>query len=124
MKNNINVINLVGRVGNKPEYLRFESGTELTKMSIAVKRNSKDSHPDWFSIELWGKLAEIAHKYATKGKLVGITGELKLEEWQDRDNNLRYKLVVRADKLDLLSSQSSNQSPNQSAVKERITVEW
>lgn len=103
MTNNLNQITLVGRLGQEPAVRYFESGTVLTRLTLAVKRRRRDESPDWFDVECWDKIAEITGQYTTKGSLIGITGELKLDEWQDKETGeARYKPVVRAQSLQLL----------------------
>lgn len=110
---NINQINLVGRLGKDPEVQFFDSGTVLTKLTLAVNRRRKDDQPDWFEIEMWGKTAEIAAEYTKKGNLIGIEGELKLDEWLDKKTGLqRSKPVVKANRLELLSSSNNPANSN------------
>ena len=112
MSDNLNVIILVGRLGGDPDLKFFESGTTLAKVSLAVSRNrGKDSEPDWFDLTFWGKSAEIVANYTTKGSLIAVTGELKLDEWVDKNTGLpRSKPVVNVTNLELLSSKSDNQT--------------
>jgi single-strand DNA-binding protein len=109
----INVVTLVGRVGTDPEVKYFESGTVVCNLTLAVKRrSSRDDKPDWFNLELWGKTAEIAANYVRKGSLIGVSGAIKLDHWQDRATGAaRSKPVVRVDRLDLLGSRRENESP-------------
>ncbi|MFQ4137121.1 single-stranded DNA-binding protein [Nodosilinea sp. PGN35] len=108
----INVVTLVGRVGADPEVKYFESGTVVCNLTLAVRRrSSRDDKPDWFNLELWGKNAEVAANYVRKGSLIGISGALKLDHWQDRSSGAaRSKPVVRVDRLDLLGSRRDNES--------------
>ncbi|MGF1518380.1 MAG: single-stranded DNA-binding protein [Nodosilinea sp.] len=108
----INVVTLVGRVGTDPEVKYFESGTVVCNLTLAVRRrSSRDDKPDWFNLELWGKNAEVAANYVRKGSLIGISGALKLDHWQDRSTGAaRSKPVVRVDRLDLLGSRRDNES--------------
>lgn len=108
----INVVTLVGRVGADPEVKYFESGTVVCNLTLAVRRrSSRDDKPDWFNLELWGKNAEVAANYVRKGSLIGISGALKLDHWQDRSSGAaRSKPVVRVDRLDLLGSKRDNES--------------
>ena len=109
--NNLNVINLVGRAGSDPEIKIFESGASVAKFSIAVRRRSKNSSPDWFPLELWGKTAEVAGNYVRKGSLIGITGELKINEWTNQTTGeIQYKPVIQVNNLHLLSPKSDNNS--------------
>ncbi|PSN13322.1 single-stranded DNA-binding protein [filamentous cyanobacterium CCT1] len=108
----VNVVTLVGRVGTDPEVKYFESGTVVCNLTLAVRRrSSRDDKPDWFNLELWGKNAEVAANYVRKGSLIGISGSLKLDHWQDRSSGAaRSKPVVRVDRLDLLGSRRDNES--------------
>jgi len=103
----MNVINLVGRAGSDPDIKIFESGTNLTKVSIAVKRKSKNSEPDWFPVQFWGKLAQIAGDYVKQGSLIGVTGTLKIDRWTDKEGVERIRPYVHADELELLGSKSN-----------------
>ena len=110
---NINQINLVGRLGKDPEIKYFESGSVIAKLTLAINRNSKDEQPNWFDIELWGKTAEIAGQYTQKGSLIGIEGELKLDKWLDKNTGIqRSKPVVKAHRLELLSSPNNTTNSN------------
>lgn len=109
---NINQINLVGRLGKDPEIKWFDSGKVLAKINLAVKRPSNtDKTPNWFDLELWGKTAEIASEYTNKGSLIAIEGELKFDEWLDKDTNQqRSKPVVKVNRLELLASSNNMDS--------------
>ncbi|MEL6136408.1 MAG: single-stranded DNA-binding protein [Cyanobacteria bacterium J06626_23] len=109
----INIVHLVGRAGRDPEVRYFESGNVLCKFTIAVNRRTRNSdQPDWFNLELWGKTAEVAANYVRKGSLVGVTGGLKLDSWQDRSTGAtRTSPVVRVERLELLGSRRDSEAP-------------
>jgi len=102
----LNVVTLVGRAGRDPDIRYFESGSVVCNLTLAVDRRSRNSdEPDWFSLELWGKTAQIAADYVKKGSLIGVTGSLKLEHWEDRNTGAqRSRPTVRVDRLELLGS--------------------
>ncbi|MBE9180248.1 single-stranded DNA-binding protein [Oculatella sp. LEGE 06141] len=106
----INAVTLVGRAGRDPDVKYFESGTVVCNLTLAVDRRRRNSEePDWFSLEIWGKTAEIAANYVRKGSLVGITGSLKFDYWQDRSTGAeRSKPVIRVDRLELLGPKREN----------------
>lgn len=109
----LNKVHLVGRVGREPEVKYFESGKMVCNFAIAVNRNTsnRDDPPDWFDLELWDKTAEVAKNFVRKGSLIGITGSLKFDRWNDRTTgDERQKPVIRVDRLELLGSRSDNQS--------------
>ena len=108
----LNVVTLVGRVGGDPDVKYFESGTVKCNLTLAVNRRTKSSdQPDWFNLEIWGKTAQVAADYVRKGALIGVTGSLKFDRWQDRNSGAnRSKPVIKVDQLDLLGSKRDNES--------------
>ncbi|MCT7973398.1 single-stranded DNA-binding protein [Laspinema olomoucense] len=112
----MNSANIVGRVGQNPELRYFESGRVLAKFSIAVNRSNRSDQPNWFSVELWGKTAEVAANYLRKGSTVGISGSLKLDEWTDPNTGeVRSRPVIKGRRLELLGSKSADSNyPNSS----------
>ncbi|MCC3415720.1 MAG: single-stranded DNA-binding protein [Microcoleus sp. PH2017_29_MFU_D_A] len=108
----LNVVTLVGRVGGDPDVKYFESGTVKCKLTLAVRRRStKTDEPDWFTLEIWGKTAQIAADYVRKGAQIGVTGSLKFDRWQDRSTGANRSMpVIRVDQLDLLGSKRDNES--------------
>ncbi len=108
----VNVVTLVGRAGRDPDVRYFESGSVVCKFAIAVDRRRRNNdEPDWFNVEMWGKTAEVAANYVRKGSLVGVTGVLKIDHWQDRSTGAeRSSPVIRVDRLDLLGSKRDNET--------------
>jgi single-strand DNA-binding protein len=109
----LNKINLVGRAGRDPEVKYFESGSQKCTFTLAVNRrtSNRDEPPDWFDLEIWGKTAEIAANYVKKGSLIGITGSLKFDRWQDRTTGEdRSKPIISVEQLDLLGSKRDDQA--------------
>ena len=70
----INTITLVGRAGRDPETRFFESGSVVSNLTLAVNRPSREEEePDWFTLEIWGKQAQVAADYVRKGSLIGVS---------------------------------------------------
>jgi single-strand DNA-binding protein len=108
----LNLVTLVGRVGGDPDVKYFESGSVKCRLTLAVDRRSRnDDQPDWFNLELWGKTAEVAANYVRKGGLIGVTGALKLDSWQDKATGVeRTSPVIRVERLELLGSKRDNET--------------
>lgn len=105
----LNIVHLVGRAGIDPEVKYFESGSVLCKLTLAVNRpSSKEDQPDWFTLEIWGKTAEIAGNYVRKGGLIGVQGSLVIDSWTDREGRQRSTPKIKVDRLDLLGSKRDN----------------
>jgi single-strand DNA-binding protein len=108
----LNNVTLVGRVGGEPNVRYFESGSVVCNLTLAVNRSSKkEEDPDWFNLEIWGRTAQVAADYVKKGSLIGISGNLKMEYWNDKSTGAqRSKPVVRVNRLDLLGSRKENEA--------------
>lgn len=106
----INTITLVGRAGRDPETRFFESGSVVSNLTLAVNRPSREEEePDWFTLEIWGKQAQVAADYVRKGSLIGVVGRMTSERWTDRSTGeLRSKPVVKVERLALLGSRADN----------------
>ena len=108
----INSVVVVGRAGQDPEMKYFESGKVKTTFSVAVGRwdaKTKSEVTDWFNIELWDKLAEVAGEYVKKGKLVAVDGRLASSKWSDVSGTQKERFFVRATNLRLLSAGRADQ---------------
>ncbi len=112
----MNTAHIVGRVGQNPEIRYFESGRVLAKISVAVNRNSHSDQPNWFTVEFWGKTAEVCANYIQKGSTVGVSGSFKLDEWTDPNTGeVRSRPVIKGRRLELLGRKSAPTSENNSA---------
>lgn len=115
----INSVTLVGRVGQDAEPRYFDDGKCVLRMSLAVKRKyhpleysfygirSGEEETDWFNLELWGRDAEYAGKYVTKGARIGVTGSLEVDTWNDKltgEQKSSAKILVRH--LDILETRA------------------
>lgn len=105
----MNNVVLVGRTGQDPEMKYFESGKVKTTFSVAVNRwdsKTKGEVTDWFNVELWDKIAEVAGEYVKKGKLVAIDGRLVSSKWTDPSGTTKERFFVRANSLRLLGGKN------------------
>src|SRR5262245_53408691 len=97
-----NKITIVGYLGRDPELRYTPQGTAVCNMSVATTEKRKsasgqsEEHTIWFRITAWGRQAETAHEYLAKGRQVYVEGRLRLEQYTDRDGNLRFSPEVNA----------------------------
>lgn len=103
-----NKITIIGNLGRDPELRYTPQGTAVCDFSVAVNDRKRDKAGEWqdvttwFKITFWGKQAENASKYLTKGRQAYIEGRLQVEEWTDRDGNNRYTLAVQGSDIQFL----------------------
>ena len=67
----------------------------------------KQERTEWHRIVAWGKLAEIAKEYLTKGRQIYVEGRLQTRSWDDREGKKRYTTEVRADQMIMLGTRGS-----------------
>jgi single-strand DNA-binding protein len=72
----------------------------------------------WFKITLWGRKAETASKYLTKGKSVYVEGRLQIEEWTDRDGNKRFTLVVQGNDMQFIGGDNRGEDSSADSSSE------
>jgi single-strand DNA-binding protein len=85
-----NKVQLIGNLGGSPEIKTLEGGKKMARFSIATNesyRNAKGEkvvETQWHNLIAWGKVAEIAEKYLTKGKEVVVEGKLITRSYNDK----------------------------------------
>lgn len=105
MATDLNQCNFIGRLGKDPETRYLANGDAVCNFSIAVGWKTKDKEGvEWINISCFGKLAEIAGEYCTKGKQVFVSGRFHTRKWQDKDGADRYSTQINADRIQLLGS--------------------
>ncbi len=115
----VNKVQLIGRLGQDPEFQTTPNGTAVCKLSIATDERRKDregnwsDHTEWHRVVTFGKTAENAQKYLTKGRLVYIEGRNQTRKWQDRDGRDRWSTEVVAFQLKFLGGDRQGQAQGQ-----------
>ena len=105
-----NKVQLIGHLGNAPEVKTTESGKKLARFSVATNesyRNAKGekvTETTWHNLVAWGKVADIAEKYLTKGKEVAIEGKLINRSYNDKDGNKKYITEIQLNELLMLGA--------------------
>ncbi|MCI0665758.1 MAG: single-stranded DNA-binding protein [Acidobacteria bacterium] len=118
-----NKITIVGYLGRDPELRYTAQGTAVCKMSIATTEKRKnvagqtEEHTTWFRVTAWGRQAELSNEYLSKGRQVYIEGRLRLEEYTDREGNVRLSPEVNATEVQFLGQRTDT------AEKPEVTAE-
>jgi len=68
----------------------------------------------FIDITLFGRTAEIANQYLSRGKKVLIEGRLKLEQWTDQSGAKRSKHTVTVDTMQMLDGKNQVDDDNNS----------
>lgn len=88
---NVNKVLLVGRLTRDPEVRSTTSGQSVSSVSIATNRfwtdksGQKQEQTEYHNVVLWGRLAEIAGQYLTKGQEAYFEGRLQTRSYTTKD---------------------------------------
>lgn len=105
----MNKVTLIGNLTKDPELNETKDGIPVCKFSIAVNsRNGAEKTVDFFNIVAWRGLAENVIKYCRKGSKVAVIGELKVENYEDRDGNYKTAVKINAQEIEFLSTNPQN----------------
>ncbi len=123
---NLNKVMLIGNLTRDPELRHTPKGTAVAELGLAINRvwkdeqNQKQEETTFVDVTLWGRQAELAQQYLTKGNPVYIEGRLNLDTWDDKTTGQkRSKLKVIGENLQFLSSGKSTGGGNSGGYSER-----
>lgn len=107
----VNKVMLVGNLGRDPEMRALPSGQQVANFSLATSRRYKDrdgnrkDETEWHNIVVYGKQAEIAGQYLTKGKMVFVEGRIQTRSWDDKESGKKqYKTEIICENFQMLGS--------------------
>jgi single-strand DNA-binding protein len=110
----------IGRLTDSAELKYTTGGTAVTKFSICINKMWKDKEgnrqekPNFFNCVLWGKYGESMSKYLTKGKQIGIAGELEQNTWEDNGGTKHSTVQINVSEISLLASPRNESGKNES----------
>ena len=107
-----NKVILIGNLTRDPQIRYTPKGTAVAEIGLAVNRtwfdqatNQKKEETTFVDVTLWGRQAEIAGEYLSKGRPVMIEGRLNLDTWDDKESGQkRSKLKVVCEHMQVFGS--------------------
>lgn len=110
----MNSVSLVGRLTKNPVVTTTPNGKPVANVTIAVNRDYKDANGergvDFVTVNVWGANAENLAKYTVKGSQVGIVGQLRSRNYDDKGGVTHYVTEVQADSVEFLESQAQTEA--------------
>ena len=100
---------VIGTLGQDPEISYSNSGTAISKFSVAENHSKKDGNEwiddgtSWWRCVAFGKLAERSIGW-TKGDRVCIdSGSVRIEEWEDKKGETQRSTKVIVNRAHLVA---------------------
>ncbi|MCV3501666.1 single-stranded DNA-binding protein [Campylobacter lari] len=131
-----NQIQVIGHLTKDVEMRYLPSGTAVAKSSIAsnhkTRANDGSIHEEtcFLDFSIFGRMAEIANQYLSKGSKVLIVGRLVQNNWTDSNGNNRTNYFIRVDSIKFLDpkqepqeevAQATQKQPEASKVAQTAT---
>ena len=102
-----NRVVLMGNLTRDVEVRYLQGGMAVADIGLAVNDRRKNQQGEWIEettfvdVTLWGRTAEVAGEYLSKGAPVLIEGRLKLDTWET-DGQKRSKLKVVGERMKMI----------------------
>lgn len=115
----MNIFCITGRLTADPVIRMTQTGKAVTSYRVAVNRSyTKDGDPkaDFFQVTAFGKAAEFVKRYFTKGQMIAVTGELRLDEYTTQSGEKRMQPTIYANTQDFCGESKSNQTSKPTSV--------
>ena len=114
---NLNKVMLIGNLTADPEVRTTPRGTSLTELRLAVNRvtsgpneGERREETTFLDVTCWGRTAEVAAQYLSKGRSVFIEGRLQMDTWEDKQTGQkRSRIRIVAENLQMLGGRNDGQ---------------
>lgn len=119
----MNNTDLIGRMTKDPVLKYTANGQPVASFNLAVNRpfktNDGKQDADFIPCVIWGNKAKNAHRYCSKGSLVGVTGRLQSRSYDNSYSQKVFVLELVCDSIEFLDTkknvdQATNSAPQQS----------
>ena len=100
MARGVNKVILIGNLGKDPELSYTPNGMAVARFSLATNESRKnqagewEDHTEWHNIKLFGKIAETAGQYLTKGSQVYIEGRISSRTYEQEGVKKYYTEII------------------------------
>ena len=116
---------IIGRMTADPETRALPSGQSVANFSVATNRvwtdktGAKQEDTEFHNVVTFGRLADVASRYLTKGGLVMIEGRIQTRSWEDASGTRKYRTEIVAENLQLGPRSAGASAPNSGRAEKR-----
>ena len=105
----VNKVIILGRLGQDPDVRTTASGTQVVNLNVATNelgraddQGNRQDITEWHRVVLFGRTAEVAAQYLSKGSQVYIEGRLQTRKWQDQNGQDRYSTEIVGNEMQFI----------------------
>ena len=107
--NDLNTVILIGNIVEKPQCKYSQSNMAIANLRIANNVYSKteqdNKKTNFFTITVFGKLAENCEKWLDKGSKIAVSGKLDYSSWE-KDGQKKSMVKIVADNVQFLNNKN------------------
>ena len=118
---------IIGNLGSDPEMRYLADGTAVTNFSVATNRRYTKNgqtvdETTWFRVSVWGRQAETANQYLSRGRRVMIEGRLRPDDtgnprtYQRKDGTAGASFELTADSVQFLGGRDEGEGNGQATA--------
>lgn len=121
---NVNKVIIVGRLTRDPEIRTTGSGQTVATLGMATnnywtdKSGQRQEKTEFHTVVLWGRLAEIAGQYLTKGAEAFVEGRLQTRAYTGKDGIERKTTEIVGESMQLGSRSQQGQGSGGYAARQ------
>ena len=123
----LNKVMIIGNLTADPEVRTTPRGNSVAELRLAVNRISsgpnegeRREETTFLDVTCWGRTAEIAGQYLSKGRPVFIEGRLQQDTWDDKQTGQRRsKIRIVAENMQLLGSREGGAQQGGGSYQQR-----
>lgn len=107
---------VIGNLGRDPEMRYTPSGTPVTNFSVAVNRRRSAGggeyvdETDWYRVAVFGRQAEIADQYLSRGMKVLVDGQPQINTFVGNDGVERTNVEINCDNFQMLNTREESEA--------------
>lgn len=109
----MNSVNLIGRLTSDPIVTELDNNYIVAKFNLAIDKNMSQEKRERYieegkavanfpRVQAWGKQARLVAEYLSKGKMVGIEGEILTDVYENSEGETKYSTVVNTNAIKFL----------------------
>lgn len=122
---NLNKVFIIGRITTDITLKATSTNQAVTSFNVATNRvwtdksGQKQEEAEFHTVVVWGRQAELAGQFLSKGSLVLIEGRLKTRTWKDANNQNHKVTEIICERMQF-GPRSANSPARSAEPKQKI----
>jgi len=114
----VNKVILLGHLGQNPDLRYTTNGEAVVNLSLATSETWKDratgekrEATEWHRVGVFGKPAEIAAQYLSKGSQIYVEGKIRSKKYTDKNGVERVAFEIISDSFTMIGKAPDQATP-------------